>query len=439
MQRERRGVLDRAAADSLQAIASPEPVAGQRIEVPAHPIAETLEMRGCSIVLRRVEGPAARELYLHCRPPAADADAGRQAQAIYRAILDVLEAEGGSFGSVVAETVFLRDLHADLDSFRRARRSVLAAGEPATPGPATTEIEQPPLDVRACLEVSVQAVVPRDPPARFETIEARPACGCAECSRGRALRVCTGEETRFHAAGICGPGENAYQQARGMFLRAEELLRKAGMEFRDVVRTWIHMRDIDRDYADLNRARREFFDARGLDPVPASTGIGAGPVAKTHDLCLGVYAVRSASRAARTVMTSPTLNEAMQYGADFVRGMRVEEANKVALFVSGTASIDEHGRTAHPGDFGSQAQRMLVNVAALLEGQGAGFGDVVSAITYLRHAADAAQLREKLHDAGFEGFPHALVVAPICRPDLLCETEALAVLPGAARTSSRRD
>ena len=66
------------------------------------------------------------------------------------------------------------------------------------------------------------------------------------------------------------------------------------MEFRDVVRTWIYLREMDRDYGDLNRARREFFEARGIDPVPASTGIGGGPVAAGHDLCLGVYAVKGA-------------------------------------------------------------------------------------------------------------------------------------------------
>ena len=135
-------------------------------------------------------------------------------------------------------------------------------------------------------------------------------------------------------------------------------------------------------------------------------------------------------------MTSPTLNEAAQYGADFVRGMKVVEANKVALHVSGTASIDEQGRTAHVGDFEAQAERMFVNIAALLKGQGAGFGDVVSAITYLKHPADAGRLREKIRAAGFEGFPHALVEAPICRPDLLCETEALAVAPKLAELRS---
>jgi enamine deaminase RidA (YjgF/YER057c/UK114 family) len=406
----------------------PVPVAAQRLEVSSHPFADTIEAHGCSIALRRVEGPAARELYFHCQPPAGTAEAGLQAEAIYRAILAVLEGEGGCFASVVSEMAFLRNLRASIDSVREARLRVLTAHGGTIHRPATTEIEQPPLNESACLEVSVQAVVPNQSPVRIEPIEAAPACNCAECAGAHGLRIHVGDEVRFHAAALCGPGETAHEQTLGMFGLAENLLRQAGMEFRDVVRTWIHMRDIDRDYGDLNRARREFFRVRGIDPVPASTGIGGGPVSKRHDLCLGVYAVKAGRPLVRTVMTSPTLNEAAQYGADFVRGMKIIETNKVALHVSGTASIDELGRTAHVDDFDAQADRMLVNVAALLEGQGADFGDVVSAITYLKHPADAGRLRERLRDAGFAGFPHALVSAPICRPDLLCETEALAVV-----------
>jgi enamine deaminase RidA (YjgF/YER057c/UK114 family) len=397
---------------------------------------------GCTVVLRRVEGPEARELFFLCQPPAEAAEAGQQAEAIYRAILAVLEAEGGSFASVVCETVFLRSLRADLERVRAARRRVLATGAGPSHRPATTEIEQPPLNERACLEVSVQAVLPRfpgGPPLRADTFAARSACACAECARSHGLRMRVGEEARFHASALYGPGEDAYEQTLAMFGVAEDLLHQAGMEFHDVVRTWIHLRDIDRDYAGLNRARRAFFEARGIDPVPASTGIGGGPVPDGHDLCLGVYAVQlpGARPAARTAMTAPTLNEAPLYGSDFARGLRMVEANKVALHVSGTASIDEAGRTAHPGDFEAQADRMLVNVAALLEGQGASFRDVVSAVTYLKRPADARRLREKLRDAGFEGFPNALVAAPICRPDLLCETEALAVLPRAGGTAVR--
>lgn len=402
------------------------------------PRAEAIETHGCSIVLRRVDGPEARELFFVCQPPAEAADAGPQAEAIYRAILGVLEAEGGSFESVVCETLFLRSVRADLEPVRTARRRMLAASEGSSHRPATTEIEQPPLHERARLEVSVQAVLPNAPPLRADTFEARSACGCAECARSHGLRIHVGDEARLYAGALCGRGEDAYEQTLTMFGVAEVLLQQAGMEFRDVVRTWIHLREMDRDYADLNRARREFFEARGIDPGPASTGIGGGPVPDEHDLCLSVYAVQGVHPPVRTVMTAPTLNEAAQYGADFARGMRMVETNKVALHVSGTASIDEAGRTAHPGDFEAQADRMLLNVAALLGGQGATFGDVVSAVTYLKRPADAPRLRTKLHDAGFEGFPNVMVAAPICRPELLCETEALAVLPRAAVATSSR-
>ena len=401
--------------------------------MPPHPPVETIEAYGCSIVLRRVAGPEARELFFSCQPPAEAVDAGRQAEAAYSAILSLLEAEGGSFGSVVSETVFLRNLRANVEPVRAARQRVLAATEGPTFRPAILEIEQPPLNERACLEVSVQAVLPNAPP-QFEPINVKPACDCVECARTHGLRIHVGDETRFYAGALCGPGEDAYQQTLGMFGLAEELLQQAGMEFSDVVRAWIHLREMDRDYPELNRARREFFEARGIDPVPASTGIGGGPVSAEHDLCLGVYAVKAGHPLLRTVMTSPTLNEAGDYGADFVRGMKMVETNKISLHVSGTASIDEAGRTAHAGDFDAQADRMLVNVSALLQGQGATFSDVVSAVTYLKHPADAGRLRQKLHEAGFEGFPNVLVEARVCRPDLLCETEVLAVLPSGEYT-----
>jgi enamine deaminase RidA (YjgF/YER057c/UK114 family) len=397
--------------------------------VSPHRPVETIEANGCSIVLRRVEGPKARELFLHCQPPAELEDAGAQADAIYRGIGSVLGAEGGGFDSVVSETVFLRQLRADLARVRTARQQVLAACSEASHRSARVEVEQPPLNERARLEVSVQAVLPSGPRPLVDLFAARPACGCAECVDSHGLRLRIGGETRFHAAGLYGVGADAYRQALAMFGVAEDLLAQASLTFRDVVRTWIHLREMERDYAALNRARREFFTARGVDPPPASTGIGGGLVPDGHDLCLAIYAVRAEPAHERRVISAPTLNEAMLYGSDFTRGMRMVEVNKVALHISGTASIDEAGKTAYPGDFEGQVDRMLLNVGALLDGQGASFDDLVAAITYLKRPSDARRLREKLREAGYEGFPNALVVAPICRPELLCETEALAILP----------
>jgi 2-iminobutanoate/2-iminopropanoate deaminase len=53
------------------------------------------------------------------------------------------------------------------------------------------------------------------------------------------------------------------------------LLESEGAGWEDVVRTTCYLRDIERDYAEFNSIRNEFYRALGLDPFPASTGIQA--------------------------------------------------------------------------------------------------------------------------------------------------------------------
>lgn len=52
-----------------------------------------------------------------------------------------------------------------------------------------------------------------------------------------------------------------------------QLLEAEGATWADIVRCTCYLRDIERDYADFNEIRTEFFQAMGLDPLPASTGI----------------------------------------------------------------------------------------------------------------------------------------------------------------------
>jgi len=53
------------------------------------------------------------------------------------------------------------------------------------------------------------------------------------------------------------------------------LLEAEGATWKDIVRTTCYLRDIERDYAEFNRIRTEFFKQQGLNPLPASTGIQA--------------------------------------------------------------------------------------------------------------------------------------------------------------------
>jgi 2-iminobutanoate/2-iminopropanoate deaminase len=59
------------------------------------------------------------------------------------------------------------------------------------------------------------------------------------------------------------------------FRNITRLLAGEDASWHDVVRTTCYLRDIERDYAEFNDVRNEFYAALGLDPLPPSTGIQA--------------------------------------------------------------------------------------------------------------------------------------------------------------------
>jgi enamine deaminase RidA (YjgF/YER057c/UK114 family) len=366
-------------------------------------------------VVRWFHGPVADELFVQCRPDAGIRDVPRQAEAMYEAILGTLASVGAGPEALVSETLFFRDVRADFEPVRAARSRMLRRD-----GGATTFIGQSPLGPDARLELLAVAVIPH-------RTDAPPALHTAGTSAVKVVRL--GDQTSLHAGNIHGSGRDAFAEAYDMFRRAEGLLADAGMGVGNVVRTWIHLRDIDRDYRALNDARREFFRRCGIERPPASTGVQGSPVSDAHDFSLSLCAVASERPLDVARMHTPLLNEAPTYGADFSRGLRIADANKVMLHVSGTASIDEAGRTVHAGSFEAQVGRMLDNVASLLGEQGASFADLVSGVVYLKNPQDAPMLRGMLRARGFTGVPCALVEAPLCRPELLCETEVVAIEP----------
>jgi enamine deaminase RidA (YjgF/YER057c/UK114 family) len=383
-----------------------------------------------STIFRRFAGPEANEIAILCRPDARLPDTVRQAEAAYRALAALLATQQASFRDLTCETLFLRDLRRELPLVLGARTRVLADLGESADAPLPAFIQQAPVDAGASFEISASAVVPHHRDAwSVRDVSVAPWCDCEGCARSGARLVRLGDQTSLHTTNLYGAVGDAFEQAWNMFCAAERLLGESGMEFRDVVRTWIHLRNIDRDYDALNKARREFFQHCGIERRPASTGVQGLPFPDTHDFSLSLHAVKSRRPLDVTPMSTPSLNEAWSYGVDFSRGLRLDEANKVTLYVSGTASLDEAGRTAHVGNFTAQVERMLDNIASLLAQQGATFENVVSGLMYLRNPSDAPVLRAMCHARGFDGFPCALVEASLCRPELLCEAEVVAMLP----------
>src|SRR3974390_3348081 len=80
------------------------------------------------------------------------------------------------------------------------------------------------------------------------------------------------------------------------------------------------------------------------------------------------------------------LNEAYEYAkpSSFSRALRLEFGDVVVLLISGTASIDEEGRTVHVGDFRAQQRRTYANITGLLASEGATWKDIVRTTCYLR-------------------------------------------------------
>ena len=130
------------------------------------------------------------------------------------------------------------------------------------------------------------------------------------------------------------------------------------------------------------------------------------------------------------------LNEAYDYEkqVSFVRGMRVELDNVVMLFISGTASVNEQGASVHAGDVKAQSRRTFNNIKVLLESEGADWHDVVRTTCYLADFRDYDAFNEVRNafyqEQGLNPLPASTCIeARICRPELLVEIEAIAMVP----------
>lgn len=386
---------------------------------------------GAEVATRRLResarargGDETSRLWLAARP-LAPGDPAAQARAVYREISLALAASGASAEDLVGETIFARDPGDLAEILAERSRSLVGSA------PAPSFVGQTPVDGSA-LEVAANAIVPGTPGDRTVVdVRAARACPCEGCALSAARIVRRAGCTILRTSGLHGIGASLFEQAIDAFRSGERLLRETGLGFRDVVRTWVWLRDIDRDYDELNAARRAFFEEVGLERRPASTGVQGAPPGERHDVSIVLEAQAGPARAGAASgepMTTPLLNEAWTYGADFSRGLGVPDEDGTTLSLSGTASIDEQGRTVHAGDLAAQAARMIDNVESLLAGRGAGFGDLVSGVVYAKRREDGPALREICRARGFDGFPCVFVEAPLCRPELLCEAEAVARL-----------
>ena len=144
-------------------------------------------------------------------------------------------------------------------------------------------------------------------------------------------------------------------------------------------------------------------------------------------------AVAAAPVVKRAITNHTALNEAYDYGSAFSRGMRIDLNGLSILLISGTASIDDAGRTVHVGDLRRQVRRTFDNITKLLASEGATWRDIVRTTCYLRDIERDYQAFNEERTAfykmqGLDPLPASTgIQAILCRPDLLVEIEAIAM------------
>ena len=115
----------------------------------------------------------------------------------------------------------------------------------------------------------------------------------------------------------------------------------------------------------------------------------------------------------------------------YSQAVRVEAGDAVWIHVSGQIAIDREGDLVGPGDLRAQTRQVFENLKAILEANGATFGDAVKIGTYLTTLYDLAGMREVRSEYLTSDPPAstAVQVVALVVPDALIEIDLVAVVP----------
>jgi enamine deaminase RidA (YjgF/YER057c/UK114 family) len=219
------------------------------------------------------------------------------------------------------------------------------------------------------------------------------------------------------------------EQTRNVFLKMNRILKSVGMDFLNVVRTWMYLEELLKWYDEFNVVRTEFFEKHGVfdNLVPASTGIGVcNPFGAA--LITDLFAVKpKTDRVKIFEVESPLQCSATDYRSSFARAVEVALPDHRSLYVSGTASIEPGGKTVHLDDVKKQIDLTMEVAEAILKGRDMGWEDTVRGIAYFKDIKNVPLFTKYCKDHNLPKMPFALSHSDVCRDDLLFEIELDAI------------
>ena len=84
----------------------------------------------------------------------------------------------------------------------------------------------------------------------------------------------------------------------------------------------------------------------------------------------------------------------------------------------------QQGRSLYPGDVRAQIDCTFDKIAALIGQEGAALADIAAACVFVKRPEDALVYQERAAARGLENLPAVVMVADVCREELLCEIDA---------------
>jgi enamine deaminase RidA (YjgF/YER057c/UK114 family) len=329
------------------------------------------------------------------------------------------------FGSVCAEPAV------------RAVRSEALNAEGISPETPVTYIEGTPSCTDELCGIIIRAVPCSESGHEVWTIRD----GQVPCGRGWRRNNATFLVLQNLQGHEGGPGSvnTLPVQTWHMLERAEHILQQQGASYHDVIRTWFYLDDILSWYDEFNKVRNAKYRSSGIMPgpgnehllLPASTGIRGRNLQGsygTFDLfaAIGPQKFRPAVRQ----LSNAGQKDAFCYGSAFSRGALVCE-DDVSLFqLSGTAAIDEEGKSLYPDDIRSQIDCTFDKTDALLGQAGGRLTDICAATVFVKRPEYVSIFHEMATARGLDPFPAVCVVTDICREELLFEIDAEAAIQG---------
>ncbi len=223
-----------------------------------------------------------------------------------------------------------------------------------------------------------------------------------------------------------------YTQTIKSFERVFLDLRKFNLDVHSsLIRSWLYIRDIDLNYSDIVKGRKEIFaknDLTNNTHYISSTGIEGHSINEKLVISLYYLMIEGLKKEQiEYIRNDKYIGSTEKYGVTFERATKIKYGDRAHVFVSGTASINFNGEIMHSNNIVGQLKIIHRNINYILMNAGTDTKSIKSMTVYIRNLSDSYEVFSNIHNFFPKSIPFIIVKGKVCRPGWLVEIECVSV------------